>query len=266
MGQHKLAHLQGSLIIRGGLRHANDLLLLLVPDSQVWRLLMEPLTGQIRPATLPQKDAAETSRKGVNASGERIRCSSALCPTHSPIHTVFQPLPCPVTFPIIYLGMKQGEMVRALGATRTDSLTSVIKPRDFYSPEPLPPPIAAYPNSREEAVHSNAETNLSCPFQDVALKIHFLVCSATMASAWVVGGRRAGPVSAHHSWLSQLVVPSTARRSCSSTDGRAALAPWQGDTARLRGLPWAAARGPSKAPCSTKPMLIGDWRPQRSRN
>lgn len=110
--------------------------------------------------------------------------------------------PCPGTFPVIYLGMRQGEMIRAAGAVRTESLTSGIKPGDFCPPEPLHPPRALHPKSRDEVMRHNSETNLSCPFQDVALKIHFLVCSASTECAWVGGGWRAGRVSAHHPWLS----------------------------------------------------------------
>lgn len=52
MGQLKPARLQDSLIIRGDLRHVNALLLLLIPGSQGWRLLMELLTDQTcNPAT-----------------------------------------------------------------------------------------------------------------------------------------------------------------------------------------------------------------------
>lgn len=71
---------------------------------------------------------------------------------------------------------------------RKDGFPSVIRTQDFYSPGPPSSPVAPRTNSREEATYSNLETNLSCPFPGVALKIHFLQCSATTGCAWVGGG------------------------------------------------------------------------------
>lgn len=136
-----------------------------------------------------------------------------------------------VAFAIIYLCVKQGEMIRTRGNRgyeekqphqRNKTWRLLLSGTAALSHSP-------HTGSREEATRSHLETNLSCPFQGVALKIHFPLCSEMGGSGRRTG--RAGPAGAkcsglggHRSGLTRLLMASMARRSCCSTgNGKAAL-------------------------------------------
>lgn len=63
--------------------------------------------------------------------------------------------------------------MRARSNRKADSLTSVIKPRDFYSPGPVRSPTARCTSSRGETTHCNLEMNLSCHFKVMPWKFTF---------------------------------------------------------------------------------------------